>query len=96
MATVWSILRSDFDEVSLADLVTFVLHVEEKEEDLGILWELVVNLVHHEVEVVVVDGRASSCSSLEGSRLDHALVYLLLPILVLEREGLKGEGDTFQ
>ena len=71
------------DEVALADLSTFVLRVVEKEEDLYVFGELVVDLVHYEVEVMVVDRRASRGSSLEGTRLDHANLKLRLTVLVL-------------
>lgn len=44
------------DEISLADLLTFVLCVVEEEEYLGVLREYVINFVDYEVEVVYVDG----------------------------------------
>ena len=43
------------DEVAFADLSTFLLCVVEKEEDLYVFGELVVDLVHDEVEVMVMD-----------------------------------------
>ena len=55
MAMVGGVLPSHFDEVPLADLVTFVLRVEQEKEDLSILGELVVDLVHYKVEVMIMD-----------------------------------------
>ena len=43
------------DEVAFADLSTFLLRIVEKEEDLSVFGELVVDLVHDEVEVMVMD-----------------------------------------
>ena len=71
------------DEVALADLSTFLLRVVEKEEDLYVFGELVVYLVHYEVEVMVVDRRAPRRSSLKGTRLDNANLKLRLTVLVL-------------
>ena len=71
------------DEVALADLSTFLLRGVEKDEDLNVFGELVVDLVHYEVEMMVVDRRASRRPSLEGTRLDNANLKLRLTVLVL-------------
>ena len=73
MATVDPTHLGPFDEVAFADLVTFVLCTVEKEEDFGLFGELVVDLVHQEVEVVVVDGGAASGLALQGTSLNQHL-----------------------
>jgi hypothetical protein len=72
-----------FDEVPLADLSTFVLCVVEKEKDLDVFGELVVDFVYDKVEMVVVDRRTSCSSSLEGACLDNTDLKLRLTVLVL-------------